>query len=88
MRNYAERTLAICRMLVGDREDMVVKAMSWALRGLAPWDASAVDSFLSEHGDRLAARVRREVRNKLQTGLKKGLSAIERGRRCLRAAPR
>ena len=29
------RTLAICRMLVADRDDLVVKAMSWALRELA-----------------------------------------------------
>src|SRR5436190_17006063 len=30
----AERTLEVCRLLVSDRDDMVVKAMSWALREL------------------------------------------------------
>jgi 3-methyladenine DNA glycosylase AlkD len=64
------RTLAICRLLVDDRDDMVVKAMSWALRALAVHDPDAVREFLSEYEDALAARVKREVRNKLVTGLK------------------
>lgn len=65
-----KRTLAICEMLVNDHEDMIVKAMSWALRSLAPWDAMAVKGFLARHEDELAARVKREVNNKLRTGLK------------------
>jgi 3-methyladenine DNA glycosylase AlkD len=64
------RTLANCRMLVADRDDMVVKAMSWALRELAKRDSSAVEVFLEEYEDTLAPRVLREVRNKLRTGLK------------------
>jgi hypothetical protein len=66
----AVRTLKICRVLVADRDDMVVKALSWALRELAKRDPSAVDTFLGKQGDSLSARVRREVRNKLQTGHK------------------
>ena len=69
-RGDTSRTLAVCEMLAGDCDDMVVKAMSWALRELAPWDPNAVERFLSDNGDRLAARVKREVRNKLMTGLK------------------
>ena len=65
-----DRTLAVCRMLVTDHEDMVVKALSWALRQLVVHDPTAVRAFLSEHEGQLAARVRREVRNKLETGLK------------------
>lgn len=61
-----ERTLAICHRLVDDRDDMVVKALSWALRELVVWDPDAVRSFLDLHGDRVAARVRREVTNKLE----------------------
>ena len=57
-------------MLVADHEDMVVKAMSWALRQLVVHDPDAVREFLEEHKDVLAARVKREVRNKLTTGLK------------------
>lgn len=64
------RTLEVCRSLVADRDDMVVKALSWALRELSKRDAKAVDRFLSEHRGELAARVTREVRNKLSTGLK------------------
>jgi 3-methyladenine DNA glycosylase AlkD len=64
------RTLRVCKMLLDDRDDMVVKALSWALRVLVVHDAEAVGAFLSEYEDRLAARVKREVRNKLTTGLK------------------
>ena len=34
----AERTLAVCAQLAADRDDMVVKALSWALRELIVWD--------------------------------------------------
>jgi 3-methyladenine DNA glycosylase AlkD len=64
------RTLEVCRMLVDDHDDMVVKAMSWALRELVVHDPQAVGEFLAEYDDVLAARVKREVRNKLTTGLK------------------
>jgi 3-methyladenine DNA glycosylase AlkD len=64
------RTLAICRLLVEDGDDMVVKALSWALRELVVHDPDAVRAFLGEHEQVLAARVKREVRNKLRTGLK------------------
>jgi 3-methyladenine DNA glycosylase AlkD len=64
------RTLAVCRRLADDPEDMVVKALSWALRALVVHDPEAVEAFLAEHEDVLAARVKREVRNKLTTGLK------------------
>jgi 3-methyladenine DNA glycosylase AlkD len=65
-----ERTLAVCILLVDDHDDMVVKALSWALRQLVVHDPAAVRGFLSEHEESLAARVKREVRNKLKTGLK------------------
>ena len=69
-RGDTERTLGIARMLAADRDDMVVKGMSWALRELIRVDREAVDTFLEEQDDVLAARVKREVRNKLTTGLK------------------
>jgi 3-methyladenine DNA glycosylase AlkD len=65
-----ENTMAICEMLVEDQEDMVVKALSWALRELVVHDPDEVQEFLSTHETVLAARVKREVRNKLETGLK------------------
>lgn len=64
------RTLEICETLAADHEDMVWKALSWALRELVWHDAEAVRSFLEAHDDHITARVKREVRNKLATGLK------------------
>jgi 3-methyladenine DNA glycosylase AlkD len=64
------RTLRICRLLVADRDDMVVKALSWALRALAQWDRAGVQRFLRTHEGKLASRVRREVGTKLRTGRK------------------
>ena len=69
-RGETKRTLEICGMLAADGEDMVQKALSWALRELVWHDADAVRSFLEAHDDHLAARVKREVRSKLTTGLK------------------
>jgi 3-methyladenine DNA glycosylase AlkD len=64
------RTLEVCHLLVDDHDDMVLKAESWALRELVIHDPDAVQKFLSEYEDVLAARVKREVKNKLTTGLK------------------
>lgn len=60
--------LRICSMLASDRDDMVVKALSWALRELTKTDKRAVQAFLRTHD--VAARVRREVTHKLVTGKK------------------
>lgn len=57
-------------MLIEDHDDMVVKALSWALRELIVHDPIEVDNFMNAHDDVLAARIKREVRNKLETGLK------------------
>ena len=64
------RTLRVAAVALDDRDPMVVKALSWALRELAKRDPSAVRAFLAAHGDALAPLVRREVANKLDTGLK------------------
>jgi 3-methyladenine DNA glycosylase AlkD len=64
------RTLMICEMLVGDRDDMVVKALSWALRELTKRDPRSVRQFLLKHANELSPRVVKEVKNKLETGLK------------------
>ena len=66
----ARRTLPICTLLVADCDDLVVKALSWALRALAERDPAAVRRFVAAQGERLAPRVRREVGHKLRTGLK------------------
>ncbi len=64
------RTLAVCELLIKDRDDMVVKAMFWALRALAERDPATVGDFVDRHREELAPRVVREVGNKLGTGLK------------------
>lgn len=64
------RTLRVCRLLEGDGDPMVVKALSWALRELAKRDPGAVRRHLAARAGALPALVRREVRNKLETGLK------------------
>lgn len=64
------RTLMLCREVIADREPMVVKALSWALRELTKVDATSVRRFLSTHEATIAPLVRREVRTKLSTGRK------------------
>ena len=53
------------------RDDMVVKALSWALRELSKRDPAAAAAFIRKYDARLAARVRREVTAKLETGRKR-----------------
>jgi 3-methyladenine DNA glycosylase AlkD len=64
------RTLMICEALAADRDDMVAKGLSWALRDLSKRDRIPVEKFLKSYESVLPARVKREVRNKLTTGLK------------------
>jgi len=60
---------------------MVVKALSWALRELAKRDQISVRRFLNQHKDQLAARVIREVQNKITTGLKNPRIKVSRASR-------
>jgi 3-methyladenine DNA glycosylase AlkD len=62
--------LRICALLAADKQDMVVKALSWALREIAKKHPEHAKTFLEKHKHALAARVVREVNNKLKTGLK------------------
>jgi 3-methyladenine DNA glycosylase AlkD len=62
----------VCEMLAADRDDMVVKALSWALRALSAHDQRGVRAFLGEHDATPAARIKREVGSKLRTGRKSG----------------
>jgi len=85
-RDSAKRTLEICRMLISDRDEMVVKAMSWALRRLGTVDPEACRNFINQHKVQLASRIVREVSRKLETGRKTaaafltGLKASRKGR--------
>lgn len=75
-----ERTLEVCRLLLSDRDDLVVKAMSWALRELSKRDPNSVRKFLDGHSNVVSARVIREVSNKLSTGLKNPKRGVARAR--------
>jgi 3-methyladenine DNA glycosylase AlkD len=66
----SKRTLEICRLVVDDHEEMIIKALSWALRELAKIDKEPVIKFVNEFENRLHKKVLREVKNKLETGLK------------------
>lgn len=68
----AARTLAVCDLFVDAREDLIVKALSWALRELGIRDEQPVREWLGRYEPRLAPRVLREVRAKLDTGSKVG----------------
>ncbi len=65
-----EKTLMICVKLMNDHQDMINKAMSWALRELSKTDRQSTIDFMEKFDDRLHGRVRREVWNKINTGLK------------------
>lgn len=71
-RGDATRTLAVCDLFVDAREDLIVKALSWALRELGVRDERPVREWLARYESRLAPRVLREVRTKLDTGSKVG----------------
>ncbi len=51
-------------------DDMVVKALSWALRELSKREEEPIRKFMNKNDSRLAGRVRREVWNKLNIGRK------------------
>lgn len=71
-RGDTERTLMICEKAINDRDDMIIKALSWALRELSKRDKEAVEDFMDQHHSRLANRVKKEVYTKLTTGRKNG----------------
>ena len=66
----AARTVALCTMVVEDRDEMVVKALSWALRELGKREPDVVEQFIEAREESLAPRVVREVRTKLRSGIK------------------
>jgi 3-methyladenine DNA glycosylase AlkD len=66
----SKRTLEICRLVINDHQDMIIKALSWALRELAKIDKESVIGFINEYKASLHKKALREVNNKLETGLK------------------
>ena len=66
----ARRTLLICRHFARERDAMLAKALSWALRSLVRHDKGAVRVFITRHQATLPAIVKREVETKIATGRK------------------
>jgi len=66
----AKRTLKICALVTKDDNDMVVKALSWALRELAKVEKQPVIDFMKKYDNILSQKVKREVSNKLNLGTK------------------
>lgn len=64
------RTIRVCERVVDERQDMIQKALSWALRELSKRDRDAVVDFMELHEPRLARRVVKEVTHKLDFGTK------------------
>ena len=64
------RTIRVCERVVDERQDMIQKALSWALRELSKRDRAAVVDFMELHEPRLARRVVKEVTHKLDFGTK------------------
>lgn len=66
----SKRTLEICKLVVDDHNEMIVKALSWALRELSKIDNESVVEFINQNKNSLHKKVLREVNNKLETGYK------------------
>ena len=52
-----ERTLEICQLILEDHEDMMIKALSWALRELAKRDPEPVREFIEKNKEKLHKKV-------------------------------
>jgi 3-methyladenine DNA glycosylase AlkD len=65
-------TLELVDRVKHEREPMISKAVSWALRELSKSDPDRVAAYVSDNRTVLASQVVREVQNKLATGLKSG----------------
>jgi 3-methyladenine DNA glycosylase AlkD len=66
----AGRTLEICKLVVDDHHQMVVKALSWALRELSKREPDLVEDFVEKYRNRLHSKALREVEHKIKFGTK------------------
>ena len=63
-------TLKLVDAVAADCDPLISKAVSWALRELSKIHRDLVSSYVETNATRLSAIALREVRNKLNTGLK------------------
>ncbi len=64
------RTLSVCERVVDERQPMIWKALSWALRELSKRDKEAVWDFLEKHEQKMSKQAVREITHKLEFGTK------------------
>jgi 3-methyladenine DNA glycosylase AlkD len=69
----ADLTLEMIDRVKEEREVMVTKAVSWALRGMAKNHPKRTAAYLEDNRHVLHPHVVREVESKLRTGLKSGI---------------
>lgn len=67
-----ELTFALIDQVKTERHPMITKAVSWALRTMIRLYPDQVAAYLDANADPLPSHAVREVRNKLETGLKSG----------------
>ncbi|TKJ40631.1 hypothetical protein CEE37_06610 [candidate division LCP-89 bacterium B3_LCP] len=65
-----DRYLEIISWYRNSREKMIVKAISWALREGSKSNPDKIREFIERHSEELHSSILREVRNKLDKGLK------------------
>lgn len=63
-------TIELVDQVRAERDPMITKAVSWALRELAVASPEATERYLEQRSDELPAVAVRETRNKLRTGRK------------------
>jgi 3-methyladenine DNA glycosylase AlkD len=69
---FCDLALAVIERLMGERDILITKAVSWLLRSMVGRHREAVLACLAEHGASLPAVAVRETRAKLETGVKSG----------------
>jgi 3-methyladenine DNA glycosylase AlkD len=67
-----ELTVELVDQVRAERDPMITKAVSWALRELAVAAPHTAEEYLERRADELPAIAIRETRNKLRTGKKSG----------------
>lgn len=68
--DYSHLPLKFVEETKQEKHPMIVKAISWALRGLAKHQPKKLEKYLKSKGDSLPALARREAIKKLKTGKK------------------
>ena len=71
--SYFTDTLNISRRLLGDKEDLIHKAVGWMLRELGKRDQLLLENFLKEHYSQIPRTCLRYAIEKFAEGKRKGV---------------